>query len=189
MNILCVKIQSGLNSDGFEVQIQDESGAKVFSENYHYGWNASYKREFAKYAHEDVVNAKKYGWKSAYCEKPYTTDILEGLVKKYHVEKIYVSPGKYVFSSQPMGSKEVKEFINRYIKESPKLMVLLAAAEDDLEEQRATTVIERIDRGMSIRQAIIEAAKPSKLALLLEDVVGMDPQKADDFKALMDKWV
>ena len=62
-------------------------------------------------------------------------------------------------------------------------------AEDDLEEQRATTVIERIDRGMSIRQAIIEAAKPSKPALLLEDVVGMDPQKADDFKALMDKWV
>ena len=50
-------------------------------------------------------------------------------------------------------------------------------------------IIEKLDAGISIRQAIYEASNVKKPAVLLEDVVGMDPAKADDFKALMDKWV
>ena len=67
-----IKYIEGLNGDRVIVLNDDN----IEKETYYIGITASRSREYAKYAHEDVVNAKKYGWKSSYIEKPYIGDLL-----------------------------------------------------------------------------------------------------------------
>lgn len=62
----------GLNRDRIIVFNDDDSK----KETYYIGTTASMNRRYARYAHEDVINAKKYGWKSPYVEKPYIGDLL-----------------------------------------------------------------------------------------------------------------
>jgi hypothetical protein len=129
MNILGIKTYSGSSADGFEVRIQDEEENKIFEHQYCYGYDASYSKEFAKQAHDDVKKAKKYKWTSTYEEKPYTTDILVDLVNKYNVEKILVSTGRYLFNRKSMTVGEVDEFISKYIEPNSQLSELLDKGE------------------------------------------------------------
>ena len=127
MNIMYIKPQAGINADGFEVRIQDEEDNRVFDKSYSYGYNASYKKEQAERAHNEVEKAKKYGWEpSAYRgEKPYTTDILVELANKYEIEKIIVTAGMYVFSNKPMRSEDVDKFVEEYIMKNSQLAELI----------------------------------------------------------------
>jgi len=105
---------SSINADGFSVVIKDED-KNLFNKNYYYGWEASYSRRFAEMAHEDVVNAKKYGWTSPYVEKPFVSDILTELSTKYKVEQIYVSAGKNALTDTLVSNETVRKFIEEYI--------------------------------------------------------------------------
>lgn len=104
----------GINGDRVEVSIDD-----VFSQEYAYGYNVSHNRAFARIAEKDVENAKKYGWKSSYCLKPFIGDVLDEIKEKYKPEKIEYS-GYYVFSNQPMTDDEVRKKIERIELESMK---------------------------------------------------------------------
>lgn len=99
-NTMTVLPLSGLNADGFTVVIKDASGEEIFNKEYRYGTNASYNRKFARWAEQDVENAKKYNWKTPYALKPYVADIIEDLCSKYGIDKntIEFAPGKNVFA-------------------------------------------------------------------------------------------
>ena len=60
--------------------------------------------------------------------------------------------------------------------------------EDEIDEKASKTgqIIEKIEAGVSIRQAIFEAVKGKNR--VFEDVVGMDKESNDELIGLMDKW-
>ena len=107
MNVMCVISNSGINADGFNVKIQDETETKTFEGQYRHGYNASYSKELANN------------------EKPFVTDILVDLVNKNNVEKIIVTAGKYIFSGKSMTNADVDTFIKDYINPNSQLIELL----------------------------------------------------------------
>ena len=114
-NIMIITIFSEISSDGCDIEILN--GNKVlFKDSYGYGYNASYNRKFAKYAHQDVINAQKYGY-TGYIERPYIGDIITELCKKYNIDKhdIIFKQGKNVFNGDSVPSKKVSDFINNHI--------------------------------------------------------------------------
>ena len=112
-NILFIRTESGLNADGFDVEVyeNDDSNTqnKIFTERYRYGYNASYKKDFAE----------EY--------KPFTTDILVELANKYNIDKITVGAGTYVFSGKPMTEDDCKDFVKKYIQPNNMLSKLYDA--------------------------------------------------------------
>lgn len=106
MITMCVISNSGVNADGFNVKIQDETETKIFEGQYRYGYNVSYSKEFANN------------------EKPFITDILVDLVNKNNVEKIIVTAGKYIFSGKPISDKDVEKFVKDYIEPNAQLVEL-----------------------------------------------------------------
>lgn len=114
---MVITVQSGLNSDGFDVDIF-KNDKKVFHNDYRYGYNASYDPKYAKYAEDDYNNAKKYGWDSSYYTlKPYVTDIVKDLMQKYNLDldDIVLIPGKNVFKGDYVNDKDVQRFNREYL--------------------------------------------------------------------------
>lgn len=112
---IIITIFSEISSDGCDIEIVN--GNKVlFKDSYRYGYNASYNRKYANYAHHDVINAQKYG-RTGYMERPYIGDIITELCKKYNIDKhdIIFKQGKNVFTGNSISSKKVRDFINNHI--------------------------------------------------------------------------
>lgn len=102
---------SGICDDRVKITIND-----LLVLEYAYGYNASYNREFAKYAEQDIESAKKYDWKGTYTSKPFIGDILDELMEKYQPDEIVYS-GHCVFPQRKMTGKEIQEKIARIEKE------------------------------------------------------------------------
>ena len=66
-----------------------------------------------------VEDAKKYGWKSSYCLKPFIGDVLDEIKEKYKPEKIEYS-GYYVFAGRAMTDDEARKNVERIELESMK---------------------------------------------------------------------
>lgn len=101
-NILFIRTESGLNADGFDVEIYENNDnepepTKVFRTSYRYGYNASYDKSWANE------------------QKPFTSDILVELVNKYNIDKITIGAGTYVFSGESMTEDDCKDFVKKYI--------------------------------------------------------------------------
>lgn len=114
---IVITVQSGLNSDGFDVDIF-KNDKKVFHNDYRYGYNASYDPKYAKYAEDDYNKAKKYGWDSSYYTlKPYVTDIVKDLMRKYNldIDDIVLISGKNTFTGDPVNDKDVQRFNKKYL--------------------------------------------------------------------------
>jgi hypothetical protein len=112
---MIITIFSEISADGCDIEIVN--GDKVlFKDSYRYGYNASYNRKYAKYAHQDAINAQKYG-RTGYAEQPYIGDIITELCKKYNIDKhdIIFKQGKNVFNGNSVSSKKVSDFINNHI--------------------------------------------------------------------------
>ena len=110
-NTITILPISGINSDGFKVIVNNEAGEEIFKQEYRYGINASYDRKFAKYAEDDIENAKKYNWKNTPSPKPYVADIINGLCNQYDINKndIQFTPGDNTFT----GDKVSDSFTNK----------------------------------------------------------------------------
>lgn len=102
----------GMSGDRVKVTVDD-----IFSHEYAYGYDVSHNRIFARIAAKDVEDAKKYGWKSSYCLKPFIGDVLDEIKEKYKPEKIEYS-GYYVFASRAMTEDEVQKSVERIERES-----------------------------------------------------------------------
>ena len=61
----------GISADRFN--IYKDNGV---IEEYIIGYNASWSRESAEYAHRDVINAEKYHWTTPHREKPFIGELL-----------------------------------------------------------------------------------------------------------------
>lgn len=62
---------AGISTDRFIIR-RDNGNV----EEYVIGFNASWSRRAAAYAHQDVINAEKYKWSTPYQEKPFIGDLL-----------------------------------------------------------------------------------------------------------------
>lgn len=112
---------SGISSDGFIVKviINDK---EVFSEDYHYGYTASYDRAQAEYSKRDHENALKYNWNFPeiyHSVKPYTSDILSELCQKYKltVNDIEVIAGNNIFTGEKVSKETIENFKTKYLPE------------------------------------------------------------------------
>ncbi len=116
---LIIIITSGLNSDGFEVEITDDNGKDVFKKSYRYGYNASYSREDAIMAEETHEKSIKYNWvPSIHCGlKPFVGDIIDELCNEYNIDKkdILYRAGANVFTGNKVSDQEVQNFISEYV--------------------------------------------------------------------------
>lgn len=99
-NKMTIMPLAGINSDGFTVVINNAAGEELFKKEYRYGYDASYKREFARRAEKDYNDSIKYGWKTSRTLKPYVADIVDELCIKYGIDKnsIEFVPGKNIFN-------------------------------------------------------------------------------------------
>ena len=100
-NILFVRTESGLNADGFDVEVYENNEpepTRIFRTSYRYGYTASYNPSWATE------------------QKPFTTDILVDLVNKYNIDKITVGAGTFVFSGKSMTEDDCKKFVKDYIR-------------------------------------------------------------------------
>ena len=62
---------AGISTDRFIINFDNSSVKECVI-----GYDASWTRRAAKYAHEDVIKAAKYKWKTTYNEKPFIGDAL-----------------------------------------------------------------------------------------------------------------
>lgn len=95
-----IKISSGLSADGFDVTIQEKDDT-LFKKSYHYGYSASYKKDWATE------------------KEPYVTDILKDLQMKYDVafNDIDVVNGRNVFKGDSVSDDVVQRFMDKYMME------------------------------------------------------------------------
>lgn len=157
-NQMTIFVYSGISSNGFDVDIVDSSGQRLFLKQYRYGYNASYDRKHAQYAHEDVANAKKYGWRGSYTEKPYAADIIDDLCKKYNIDKseIQFAKGKNIFKQDNVSDDTVSRFIQDYLYSSTDVYSDVNASEDfeDYEDE-----IQEIDQEFTSENTSINSGK------------------------------
>nr|DAP55488.1 MAG TPA: hypothetical protein [Caudoviricetes sp.] len=102
-SIMTIKLQRGINADGFIIYIKDFEGNEVFKQEYSYGYNASYDKRFAS------------------PQVPYVTDIIRGLISKYNVNRIEVTKGKNVFKGTDVDNEYIIRFKKNYLSEFEKL--------------------------------------------------------------------
>ena len=114
--MMYVDFISGINSDEVKVTVVD-CGKQVFSEMYNFGYNASYNRQNAEYAHNEVLNAEKFGW-SPRREKPFIGDILKDIVETYNVGNNEIKySGKNTFKGTNMSDAEVQNIVDKILEE------------------------------------------------------------------------
>ena len=107
---------AGINGDRIKVKILNNE-ENIFTNEYSFGYDASYNRRYAKYAEEDHEKAIKYNWSRNYPLKPYIGDIINDLAKEYNIDKnnIEYSGGIYIFSQRNMTEEETqKVFIDLF---------------------------------------------------------------------------
>ena len=66
-----IRYIAGINTDRFIVTYNDG-----FVKEYAIGYNASWTKRDAAFAHDNVVKAEKYHWTTSYKEKPFIGDVL-----------------------------------------------------------------------------------------------------------------
>lgn len=98
-NQMIITVFEGANTDGFIVDIIDDSGKTVFNQRYDYGRNASYSKS----------------WADSY--KPYVADIISELCDTYSINTsdISVVAGKNAFRQDDVDESVVKNFIDSYL--------------------------------------------------------------------------
>lgn len=98
-NKMIITVFEGASTDGFIIDIIDDSGKTVFNQRYDYGRNAAHARHFATDA------------------KPFASDIVDSLCEKYFVNRsnISVVPGKNVFRQKEVSSDVVNYFIDTFL--------------------------------------------------------------------------
>lgn len=108
---MTIHVSSGINSDGFSIDVTDSEGKPVFSQKYSYGYDASYDKSFADK------------------NKPFVADIIDEVCKKYNIDKntVKVTTGKNVFKNGDIDTSRVDNFIKKYVESSKKIM----SAEED----------------------------------------------------------
>lgn len=117
-NKLIITISSGINADGFAIAVAPDVDAKpVYSNQYHYGYTASYSKEIAGYSQKEHDLAVKHNWSRVPPVKPFTTDIIKDVMSKYNISRdnIIVKVGKSVFSGKDLNSGEAKTFTDKYL--------------------------------------------------------------------------
>lgn len=107
----------GLNSNRIEVKIYDNENS-IFERTYYLGYDSSSCKEYAEYARQDYENAKKYGWKTTYCLKPYIGDILYDLVETNYINNEDINYSGYnVFAQKELEKLEVDKIFKNLFKE------------------------------------------------------------------------
>ena len=149
MNKLVVTVMSGLSADGFDVCIKDENDDVLEKDSYRYGYNASYKQDFASE------------------KQPFVTDVLSSLEKKYDCSQIIVESGKNVFAGTKIVPKDVIDFIQKYVnpmqdnKLADRIIDVISDGYDD-EENRDESVnklraeLESLGDGSELKAALDE---------------------------------
>ena len=149
MNKLVVTVMSGLSADGFDVYIKDENDDVLEKDSYRYGYNASYKQDFASE------------------KQPFVTDILSSLEKKYGCSQIIVESGKNVFAGTKIAQDDVTDFIQKYVnpmqdnKLADRIIDVISDGYDD-EENRDESVnklraeLESLGDGSELKAALDE---------------------------------
>lgn len=92
---LNIIVKSGVNADGFETVIKNGDNI-VSRQSYAYGYDCSYDRMFAN------------------DQKPYVTDVLQGLVDQYQVDEVSVTAGQNKFADKDMPLRRIQDFKERY---------------------------------------------------------------------------
>ena len=114
---MSIRYIMGLNSNRVDVKIYG-SVIGVFERTYYLGYNASSCRRYAEYARQDYENAKKYGWKTTYCLKPYIGDILKDLVETNGINnEDIVYSGYNVFAQKELEELEVNKIFKNLFEE------------------------------------------------------------------------
>lgn len=188
-NVMYITVNSGVNADGFTVDIVDHTtDKKIFSESYYYGYTASYDRKFAESAHRDVENAKKYGWRGPFSEKPYVSDIIADLCKSYDVAKdnIIVQAGKYAFSGDPIRDESVEQFKSKYLSASTSVKAANYGGAYDIEDdmfftkddivELANDVVDHLNNVTPNEFKIVDVymSDPTRVVLTVEDFEGTE---------------
>lgn len=114
-NKMSIRYINGLNADRVEVSIFDENKKVIFSEEYAFGYNASYNRVWAAMAEADYINSIKYNWGRVCSLKPFIGDILNELCQKYDIEKDkIVYSGKYIFTGNEYTEEEAQDLVRLF---------------------------------------------------------------------------
>lgn len=96
-----ISVSSGIGADGFKIRINDiDSGKEVFKNSYSYGYSASYRKDWAT------------------SRKPFTTDIINELKKRFNVVYVDVIPGENVFAGRKVTDDVVADFKKSYLNEA-----------------------------------------------------------------------
>jgi len=95
-----IKVHQGMSAEGFHVEIRTHQDVIVYKHRYDYGYNASWDKSWDE-------------------SKPYTTDIIQDLRKKFWVAKddIRVVAGKNIFRGDLVSEKDVQRFRDNYLSE------------------------------------------------------------------------
>lgn len=98
MNILNVKLESRISTNGFRTSItrDGETSESLF---WSYGYNCSYSRYFADN------------------RKPYVADVLQKLIDENQIGSVNVSAGQNVFAGKQVSEKDVENFKDKYCSE------------------------------------------------------------------------
>ncbi len=93
---LRVIVKSGINNDGFDTIIED-NGRTVDEQSWNYDRNCTCDKQFARFE-----------------DKPYVTDVLQGLIDKYNVGELSIEAGKNIFAHKDIAPDMVEAFKNNY---------------------------------------------------------------------------
>lgn len=104
-NSIEVEVKSGINGDGFKIVVKDADGSIIEQEDFHYGYNASYSKDWADK------------------DKPYVTDIINSYLSKYNLSKddLILTKGKNVFKDKDISDEVITRFKTDYLSESKHL--------------------------------------------------------------------
>lgn len=98
MNILNVKLESGISANGFKTSvIKDGETSEPVS--WSYGYNCSYSCYFAN------------------SRKPYAADVLQKLIDENQIGSINVTAGMNTFAEKQVDEKDVETFKDRYCRD------------------------------------------------------------------------
>ena len=185
---IVIKPFSGLNADGFKV-ITYEDNKLVNETDYRYGYNASYSREDAEYAHQNVLNKEKYGWKdsSYYQEKPYIVDILKKVAEENNlsVNDLEFIDGEYLFNGKVYSADKFKqELLNKSLKEE-------LSPEKEKEYGLTTMInslikdeIEAID-GYNSAIVTLEAENKGEFTDVIRDIISEENKHIGQLQAIL----
>lgn len=117
MNSMKIYVQSGLTSNGFDVEVYNERGLLLYKNNFRFGYNASCKKEYAEEALRECEMAQVFMWDRLCFPKPYAGDIIKMLKKHYDItdDDLEVCPGKNAFLQREVSEDDVIDFAKDFI--------------------------------------------------------------------------